>query len=86
MSIRTARFDHDTELALQHIKTISGMSISECLKAGIKALEKQLTLRPAKRPYDILKMLDLGKGDKNIPPALEAKEHLIAMLKKKHQQ
>jgi hypothetical protein len=84
MGTRTVRLDDDTEATLDRLRKITGLSISEVLKRGLKAYERACLQESAVRPYDIYKRLDLGKGGWSLAPAAEAKQAVRQIIRKKH--
>ncbi|WP_295436632.1 hypothetical protein [uncultured Thiodictyon sp.] len=85
MGTRTVRLDDEAEKTLERLRTITGLSISEVLKHGLKAYEGQALEQTGPKPYDIYSKLDLGEGGYAIAPAREAKSALAEIIRRKHQ-
>jgi len=68
---------------LERLRTITGLSISEVLKLGLRAYEGQALARTRRKPYDIYRELDLGAGSYAIAPAREAKSAVAGILRRK---
>ncbi len=74
MATRTVRLDEGAEQLLKDIVQMTGLSISNALKEGLKALETDLREDSRSVPYAIYKELDLGPGGYAIAPSSDAKE------------
>ena len=85
MGTRTVRLDDEAERTLERLRTITGLSISEVLKQGLKAYEGQTQAQTKRKPYDIYRELDLGAGGYALAPAREAKSAVAEILRRKHQ-
>ena len=84
MGTRTVRLDDEAEQALQRLRTITGLTISEVLKHGLKAYEGQALQQAKRTPYDIYRELDLGPGGYAVAPAREAKSAVAQVIRRKH--
>ena len=62
MATRTVRLDDEAEAALQQIREVTGLPISEALKRGLRSLQERVTQDAERTPYDIYQHLDLGPG------------------------
>jgi hypothetical protein len=84
MSSRTVRLDDEAEKTLSHLRRLTGLSISELLKMGLKAYETEAMQQVYRRPYDIYRELDLGEGGYATTPAREAKSAIVDAIRRKH--
>jgi hypothetical protein len=84
MSTRTVRLDDEAEKALERLRSVTGLSISEVLKRGLKAYEAQALGQAHRKPYDIYRELDLGDGGYALTPAREAKTAVKEAIRRKH--
>lgn len=85
MGTRTVRLDDETEQALQRLRNITGLSISEVLKLGLTAFDGQALEQAKRKPYDIYRELDLGPGGYAVAPAREAKSAVVQVIRRKHE-
>jgi len=84
MGTRTVRLDDEAEITLDRLRTLTGLSISEVLKRGLKALEMQARSQVQRKPYDIFSEMDLGEGGYASAPAREAKVAIHDAIRRKH--
>jgi Arc/MetJ-type ribon-helix-helix transcriptional regulator len=84
MSTRTVRLDDEAEKTLERLRNITGLSISEVLKRGLRAYESEAMERTHRKPYDIYRELDLGEGGYAVAPAKEAKTAVADAIRRKH--
>ncbi|NCA88892.1 MAG: hypothetical protein EOM92_08235 [Gammaproteobacteria bacterium] len=84
MGTRTVRLDEEAEITLNRLRTLTGLSISELLKRGLKAFETQAKGETQRKPYDIFTELDLGEGGYAAAPAREAKMAIRDVIRRKH--
>jgi hypothetical protein len=63
---------------------MTGISISEVLKQGLCAYERQALKHVDRTPYEIDRELDLGKGGYSVAPAREAKSGIAGAIRRKH--
>jgi hypothetical protein len=84
MGTRTVRLDDDAEKTLERLRKVTGLSISEVLKHGLRAYEAEALQRAHTTPYDIYRELDLGKGGYAIAPAKDAKATVADAIRRKH--
>jgi hypothetical protein len=85
MATRTVRLDDEAEKTLGHLRTLTGLSISEVLKRGLQAYAAQAAEQADRKPYDIYRDLDLGRGGYAGAPAREAKTAVADLIRRKHQ-
>ncbi len=83
MAIRTVRLDDEAEAALQEVRAVTGLPISEALKRGLHALREQVRHGTTRRPYDIYRELDLGKGGYAAGPSTDVKRTVRTALRRK---
>lgn len=84
MAMRTVRLDEEAERALERLRALTGLSISEVLKRGLVAYERLAAQEGAVRPYDIYARLDLGEGGWSLGPAREAKQIVKEAIRRKY--
>lgn len=84
MSIRTVRLDAEAEKTLVRLRNLTGLSISEVLKQGLSAYEKQALEQASRNPYAIYRALDLGEGGYALAPARKAKSRVAEVVRRKH--
>ncbi|MBS1223276.1 MAG: hypothetical protein H6R23_2896 [Proteobacteria bacterium] len=85
MGTRTVRLDAEAEKTLVRLRNMTGLSISEVLKQGLSAYERQAMEQAHRKPYAIYRALDLGEGGYAIAPAREAKSAIAGAIRRKHQ-
>ena len=83
MGTRTVRLDDEAEKTLVRLRNMTGMSISEVLKRGLSAYEKQALEQASRTPYAIYRELELGEGGYAIAPARDAKSAAAAAIRRK---
>jgi hypothetical protein len=84
MGTRTVRLDDEAEFTLERLRALTGLSISEVLKRGLKAFETEASAQSQRKPYDIFSELDLGEGGYASAPAREAKVAIRDAIRRKH--
>ena len=84
MGTRTVRLDDEAEKSLESLRHLTGLSISEVLKRGLRVYEKQALTEVGQRPYDIYRELDLGPGGYAQAPARTAKSAIAHVIRRKH--
>lgn len=84
MGTRTVRLDDEAEATLGRLRSLTGLSISEVLKRGLRAYEAEAAEHAHRKPYDIYRELDLGPGGDACAPAREAKTAVADLIRRKH--
>jgi len=84
MAMRTVRLDEEAERALERLRSLTGLSISEVLKRGLAAYEQLASQEGKIKPYEIYARLDLGEGGWSIASARDAKRAVKAAVRRKH--
>ena len=84
MTIRTVRFDEETEKVLEEVRAATGWPRSEVLKRGVRALRDRVRNKPARLPYDVYQELDLGPGGYAIASSKDTRAGVRLALKRKH--
>lgn len=84
MGTRTVRLDDEAEETLDRLRNMTGLSISDVLKKGLSAFERQALEQAERTPYAIYRELDLGEGGYAIAPAREAKSAVGDAIRLKH--
>jgi hypothetical protein len=77
------RLDDEAEAALQQIREVTGLPISEALKQGLQSLRRQVRETSQRQPYDVFRQLDLGPGGYAIAPSTETRQGVATALRKK---
>jgi hypothetical protein len=80
---RSVRLDAEAERALAEIQRRTGDSISDALKRGLLAAERELRNAPTVRAWQVYERLDLGPGGYATAPAREVKQRMAELLRKK---
>lgn len=83
MSTRTVRLDSEAERALQEIRTSTGLSITEALKRGLGALQREIRGANASAAWEIYDALDLGPGGYAVAPSDAGREAVRRAIEKK---
>ncbi len=85
MSTRTVRMDAASETTLADLQRRTGLSISEVMRQGLRAYERELDSDITRSPYEVYKSLGLpGEGGYALAPAAKAKEAVAEIIRKKH--
>jgi len=84
MAIRTVRLDDKEEDVLREIRRTTGLQISEALKQGLHALQRQVNDSDEAHPFQIYELLDLGQGGYSNSSSTSVREGVIKVLRKKH--
>ena len=85
MSTRTVRMDDASEATLADLQRRTGLSISEVMRRGLRAYERELDSDITRRPYEVYKSLGLPReGERALAPAAKAKEAVAEIIRKKH--
>lgn len=84
MGKRTVQLDDEAEKTLERLRHITGLSISEVMKYGLKAYEDQALQQATHRPYEIYRDLDLGEGGYAVASARDAKSSVSDAIRRKH--
>ena len=78
------RLDAEAERALAAIRRRTGDSISEALKRGLQAAERELTNTPPVTAWAVYEKLDLGPGGYARGPSDKVRATVREILRKKH--
>lgn len=85
MGTRTVRMDDASEATLADLRRRTGLSISEVVRRGLRAYERELDSDITRRPYEVYKSLGLPRdGERALAPAAKAKEAVAEIIRKKH--
>jgi hypothetical protein len=84
MATRTVRLDAEAEATLKQIRDATGLPISEALKQGLQALQKQVAQSKRRTAWEVYREFDLGPGDPTLPPASDSRRAVMEILRKKH--
>ena len=75
MSTRTVRMDAASDAVLADLQRRTGLSISEVMRRGLRAFERELDSDITRSPYEAYRSLGLpGEGGYAVAPAANAKE------------
>ncbi|MGD2116659.1 MAG: hypothetical protein PVG07_16520 [Acidobacteriota bacterium] len=69
MSTRTVRLDGEDERILQELVRKTELPVSEILRRGFRALERETTETASRKPFDVYEELDPGPGGYASGPA-----------------
>jgi len=83
VATRTVRLDEEAELALEEIRTATGLPISEALKRGLRSLQEQVRREATPRPYEIYRELDLPPGGDAIAPSTATRRGVRKAIRRK---
>jgi hypothetical protein len=83
MAIRTVRLDEETEKALEHVVTATGLSVSQAMKKGLLILRDEVAHEATRIPYDVYKELDLGPGGYAVAPATQTRRGVRTAIRRK---
>jgi hypothetical protein len=83
MATRTVRIDDETEAILDELRRETGMSVSEALKRGIRALREQHARSSMPLPFDVYQDLDLGPGGYSSFPSTDVRRGVREAIRKK---
>lgn len=87
MGTRTVRMDAAAEARLTDLQRRTGQSISEVMRRGLRAYQRELDADVTRRPYEVYKSLGLpGEGGYAVAPAARAKEVIADVIRKRHEQ
>ncbi|HEX5759879.1 MAG TPA: hypothetical protein VF121_11845 [Thermoanaerobaculia bacterium] len=84
MATRTVRLDDDSEDILEQLVQATGLSTSGVLKEGLRALRDRLEGQATRSAFEVYQQLDLGPGGYAIAPSDEAREGVLAAVRRKH--
>ena len=83
MATRTVRLDDEAEAALQQIRKVTGLPISEALKQGLRSLRQRVVEEAERTPYDVYQQLDLGPGGYAVAPSTDTRRGVGDALRRK---
>jgi hypothetical protein len=83
MSSKSLRLTADDEAVLARIRRRTGLTTSDALKRGLRALEKEIESKPQKTAWEIYQSLDLGEGGYAAGPATETRKTVRQILERK---
>jgi len=77
--------DDASEATLADLRRRTGLSISEVVRRGLRAYERELDSDITRRPYEVYKSLGLPRdGESALAPAAKAREAVAEIIRKKH--
>ena len=83
MSTRTVRLDPEAEKALGEIRRATGLSISESLKRGLAALEREIRGGATSAAWEVYSGLDLGPGGYAVAPSDAGRSAIRAAIERR---
>ena len=83
MATRTVRFDAEAERVLDEVRAATGLPISEVLKSGLRALQRDVRQTPVHSAYDIYQEFDLGPGGYAVGSSSDTRRAVRSVLAKK---
>lgn len=84
MATRTVRLDNEEERVLEELVRKTRLPVSEVLRRGLRALEKETRETAPKKPFEIYDRLDLGPGGYANRPAGESSRGAREAILRKH--
>jgi Arc/MetJ-type ribon-helix-helix transcriptional regulator len=84
MATRTVRLDAEEERVLEELVRRTRLPVSDVLRRGIRALEKETTETAPRSPFEIYRQLDLGPGGYSNRPATESRRGAREAILRKH--
>jgi Arc/MetJ-type ribon-helix-helix transcriptional regulator len=84
MPTRTVRLDVEHERLLKELVRKTKLPVSEVLRQGLRALERETTEAPPRRPFEIYRQLDLGPGGYAHRSAAESRRGAQEAILRKH--
>jgi hypothetical protein len=84
MPMKTLRLAPDDEKLLARIRRETGLTASDVLKRGLRALARELSAEPSTRAWEIYKSLDLGPGGDAALPSTATREQIRDLIMRKH--
>ncbi|HLE70647.1 MAG TPA: ribbon-helix-helix protein, CopG family [Vicinamibacteria bacterium] len=83
MATRTVRLDDETEEILEELRRKTGMSVSDVLKEGVRALREENSRRAIPTPFEVYRELDLGPGGYATSPSTDVRRGVREAIRKK---
>lgn len=84
MATRTVRLDTEDERVLEELVRKTNLPVSEVLRRGLRALEKETVETAPRSPFEIYEQLDLGPGGYANRPATESRQGAREAILRKH--
>lgn len=84
MATRTVRLNAEEERALEELVRKTKLPVSEVLRRGLRALEREATERAPRSAFGIYRHLDLGPGGYASYPATESRRGAREAILRKH--
>lgn len=84
MATRTVRLDEEEERVLEELVRRTKLPVSEVLRRGLLALEREATETAPRSPYEIYRELDLGPGGYANRPSTESRRGAREAISRKH--
>jgi len=83
MATRTVRLDDETEDILEEVRRKTGMSVSDVLKEGVRALRAEHSRKATPTPFEVYRRLDLGSGGYARFPSTDVRRGVREAVRKK---
>jgi len=84
MSTRTVRLDAEEERVLEELVRKTRLPVSEVLRRGLRALDRETAETAPRKPFEIYRELDLGPGGYARHPATESRRGAREAILRKH--
>lgn len=84
MSTRTVRLDAEDERVLEDLVRRTRLPVSEVLRQGLRALEKETSETAPRSPFEVYRLLDLGPGGYANRPATESRRGAREAILRRH--
>jgi Arc/MetJ-type ribon-helix-helix transcriptional regulator len=84
MATRTVRLDSEEEEVLAELVRKTKLPVSDVLRRGLRALEKESLETAPPTPFDVYERLDLGPGGYANRPATESRRAAREAILRKH--
>lgn len=84
MATRTVRLDAEEEKVLEEIVHKTRLPVSDVLRRGLRALERETLETAPRSPFEIYQQLDLGPGGYANRPATESSRGAREAISRKH--
>lgn len=84
MATRTVRLNAEEERALEELVRKTQLPVSEILRRGLQALEREAAERAPRAAFEIYRHLDLGPGGYSNRPATESRQGAREAILRKH--
>lgn len=84
MATRTVRLDAEEERVLEELVRKTSLPVSDVLRRGLRALQREAVEKAPRKPFEIYRHLDLGPGGYARHPATESHRGAREAVMRKH--